>query len=239
MPRIIRSAIVEDNREDRELLIRSLRRYESEYDQPFNIREFSDGEDLVTNYSADYDLILMDIEMTFMDGMTAARRIREKDPDVVLLFVTNAPQYAIEGYKVRAVDYILKPISWFTFSESLRRALEYIRADREDSITISLRDGKTRLKTERICYVEVQDHQIIFNTLDGRYVARGTIREVEEQLPPERFCRCNRCYIVNLKYVEAYQGYNLTVNGDVLQVSRRQRKSLLDAMNVYMNGASK
>ncbi len=231
-----RIAIVEDDPADRELLVRSLRRFEAEKGLRFDLKEFQDGEDLVTGYSADYDLILMDIQMTFMDGMTAARKVREMDPDVVLLFVTNAPQYAIEGYKVRAVDYILKPITWFSFSESLSRALLYVRDRGSDTITIALRDGMTRLPVDRICYVEVQDHQLIYCTRDGRYVAKGTIRDAEAQLRPPLFCRCNRCYIVNLKYVEAFKGSDLRVNGDVLQVSRRQRRAFLDALNLYVNG---
>ena len=232
----IRVAIVEDNPSDRELLVKHLRRFEAEKALHFELIGFSDGEDLVTDYSADYDLILMDIEMTFMNGMRAAKRVRELDPDVVIVFVTNAPQYAIEGYKVRAVDYMLKPVTWFSFSECLSRALLYVKDRGGESITVALKDGKTRLPVDRICYVEVQDHQLIYNTRDGRFVTKGTIRDVEEQLGPPRFCRCNRCYIVNLEFVETYRGSDLVVNGDTLQISRRQRKGFLDALNLYING---
>lgn len=236
MDRMYRVAIAEDDPSDCELLKRGLSRYGREKGVSFDLRAFEDGEDLVTDYAADYDIILMDIEMTFMNGMCAAKRVRELDPDVVIVFVTNAPQYAIEGYRVRAVDYILKPITWFSFSESLSRALTYVKERGGESITVALKDGKTRLPTDRICYVEVQDHQLIYNTRDGRYVTKDTIRDVETRLCPPRFCRCNRCYIVNLKYVESYQGCGIVVNGDTLQISRRQRKAFLDAMKLYVNG---
>lgn len=97
MERAVRIAIVEDSDQDRELLKKNLSRYEREKDIRFDLTEFSDGEDLVTDYSADYDLILMDIKMTFMDGMRAAKKIREMDSEVVIVFITNMPQYAIEG----------------------------------------------------------------------------------------------------------------------------------------------
>ncbi len=236
MPQTKRIAIVEDCEADRVLLTKMLRRFEAEFDQPLELMEFADGEDLVTDYSADYDMILMDIEMTFMNGMAAAEKVREMDRDVVIVFITNAPQYAIEGYRVRAVDYILKPITWFSFSESLRRAMLYVRERETGSITVPLREGKTRLSLDRICYVEVQDHQIIYNTRDEKYISKGAIRDVEAQLPSRQFFRCNRCYIVNLKYVEAYKGCDLVVNGETLQISRRQRKGFLDALNLYMNG---
>ena len=232
---VVRIAIVEDDPADRDILIENLRRFEAERALHLELVNFPDGEDLVTDYAANYDLILMDIEMTFMDGMRAAKRVRALDADVPIVFVTNAPQYAIEGYKVRAVDYVLKPISWFSFSESLSRALMG-RMGGGKSITVALKDGRTRLALDRICYVEVRDHLLIYNTLDGRFETKGAIRDAEAQLSERPFFRCNRCYIVNLKYVETYQGSDIKVNGDIIQVSRRQRKSFLDAMNLYMNG---
>ena len=232
----VRIAIVEDNPSDRRLLRENLRRYESERRLRVELAEFSDGEDLVTDYAANYDLILMDIEMRSMDGMRTARRVRELDPDVAIVFVTNAPQYAIEGYKVRAVDYVLKPIAWFSFSESLNRALANRKRREAAAITVPLRDGRIRLNLDRICYVEVQDHQLIYVTVDGRFVTKGTIRDAEAQLSAPQFVRCNRCYIVNLKYVEACEGCDARVNGDLIQVSHRQRKGFLDALNDYMNG---
>ena len=230
----VRIAIVEDIDADRELLIRNLRRYEREKGVVFELRQFQDGEDLVTNYTADYDLILMDIRMTFMDGMTAARRVREKDGEVAIVFITNTPQYAIEGYKVGATDYILKPIAWFSFQESLGRALG--RRDEGGYITIAMRDGRTKLEVDRICYVEVQDHQLIYNTLDGRYEAKGTMRDAEAQLKGRHFFKCNRCYLVHLKHIDTCRGNDIFVNGDTIQVSRRQRKGFLDALNDYLNG---
>ena len=236
MERDVRIAIVEDSDSDRELLKKNLARYEAERGVRFDLTEFSDGEDLVTGYTADYDLILMDIRMTFMDGMRAAKRVRELDSDVVIVFISNTPQYAIEGYKVRAMDYMLKPITWFSFSESLGRALNSVKSHQKSYVTIALKGGKTRLETERICYVEAQDHQLVYNTLDGNYVSKGTMRDVEAQLGEGHFFRCNRCYLVNLKYVETYKGCDIIVNGDVIQVSRRRRKSFLDALNAHMNG---
>lgn len=236
MDRPIRVAIVEDDAQDLALLKRALSRYEKERGARFQLTEFQDGEDLVTDYAASYDLILMDIQMTFMDGMETARRVRQMDPDVVLLFITNAPQYAIEGYRVRAADYILKPISWFSFSESLSRALMMRKARPQACVTLTLKDGKTRLPLDSICYVEVQNHELIYNTRKGKFITKGTMRDAEEQLADGPFFRCNRCYLVNLAHVDAYQGSDLRVNGDVIQVSRRQRKGFLDALNLYMNG---
>ena len=76
-------------------------------------------------------------------------------------------QYAIQGYKVNALDYILKPISYFSFSESMVRALAKVKAPEKEYITIVLKGGKKKLDVARICYVEVQNHVLIYHTLDA------------------------------------------------------------------------
>lgn len=236
MSEVLRVAIVEDDPAARETLAQNLRRYSAEKGLRLELVAFNDGVDLVTDYAANYALILMDIEMRLMNGMRAAKAVRGFDEEVPIIFVTNAPQYAIEGYKVHALDYILKPISWYSFSESLDRALLRRPARVDKAITVPLRDGMTRLSIDRICYVEVQDHQLIYNTLDGRFVTKGTIRDAENELTGSNFYRCNRCYIVNLKYVDSFLGSDIRVHGDVIQVSRRSRKGFMDALNQYMNG---
>ena len=236
---MVRIAVVEDSEQDRRALLDCLHRYEKEQKLKFSIEEFQDGEDIVTGYSADYALLLMDIEMTFMNGMKAAEKIRELDKDVEIIFITNAPQYAIQGYKVNALDYILKPISYFSFSESMVRALAKVKAPEKEYITIVLKGGKKKLDVARICYVEVQNHVLIYHTLDGDFETKGTMRDTDNQFDPRKYFRCNRCYLVNLEFVETYQGSDIMVNGDTIQVSRSRRKPFLDALNEYMNEVGK
>ena len=223
---MIRIAIVEDDRHDREALKKCLNRYEKENQMKFSVTEFQDGEDIVTDYTASYDLIILDIEMAFLNGMKAAEKIRELDTNVIIIFITNMPQYAIQGYKVNALDYILKPISYFSFSESMVRALAKVKTPEKEYITIVLKGGKKKLDVARICYVEVQDHVLIYHTLDGDFETKGTMRDTDNQL-------------VNLEFVETYQGSDIMVNGDTIQVSRSRRKPFLDALNEYMNEVEK
>ena len=236
---MLRIATVEDDAHDLEALRTHLNRYEKENGLKFLITEFRDGEDIVTDYSADYDLILMDIEMAFLNGMKAAEKIRELDKDVVIIFITNMPQYAIQGYKVNALDYILKPISYFSFSESMVRALAKVKAPEKEYITIVLKGGKKKLDVARICYVEVQNHVLIYHTLDGDFETKGTMRDTDNQFDPRKYFRCNRCYLVNLEYVDNYMGSDVSVNGDTIQVSRSRRKPFLDALNEYLNEVGK
>lgn len=236
---MIRIAIVEDDRHDREALKKCLNRYEKENQVKFSVTEFQDGEDIVTDYTASYDLIILDIEMAFLNGMKAAEKIRELDTNVIIIFITNMPQYAIQGYKVNALDYMLKPISWFSFSESMGRALSRVKTSAREYITISLKGGKQKLDVSKICYVEVQDHLLIYHTTEGEYSTKGTMKDADSQFDPVKFFRCNRCYLVNLEYVENYVGSDVCVNGDVIQISRSRRKPFLDALNEYLNEVGK
>lgn len=232
---MIHIAIVEDDDHDMARLKKCLKKYEEEKQEKFETTEFSDGEDITTDYTAKYDLILLDIEMAFMNGMSAAQRIRDVDPDVELIFITNMPQYAIQGYKVNALDYLLKPVSYFSFSETMNKALKRIGTSEKKYVVVATKSGKMKLDISSICYVEVLDHLLLYHTVDGAYEARGTLKDTLSQLD-ERFFSCSRSYVVNLDHVEHYRGNDLTVHGDVLAMSRGRRNAFLDALNLRMNG---
>ena len=232
---MLRIAVVEDDKTYAAQLKEYLVRYGTEKNQKISVALFPDGEDIVTDYSAEFDIILMDVEMTFMDGMTTAERIREKDNEVVIIFITNMPQYAIQGYKVDALDYVLKPISYFAFSQRIDRALTRVKKKEATYITVAQKGGKKKLNVDKICYVEVRDHDLIYHSTKGDIVTKSSMKEAEDTLGGTKFFRCNRCYLVNLEYVEDFRGYDVTVASDVIQVSRARKKAFMDALNDYMN----
>ena len=232
---MLRIAVVEDDKTYAAQLKEYLVRYGTEKNQKISVALFPDGEDIVTAYSAEFDIILMDVEMTFMDGMTTAERIREKDNEVVIIFITNMPQYAIQGYKVDALDYVLKPISYFAFSQRIDRALTRVKKKEATYITVAQKGGKKKLNVDKICYVEVRDHDLIYHSTKGDIVTKSSMKEAEDTLGGTKFFRCNRCYLVNLEYVEDFRGNDVTVASDVIQVSRARKKAFMDALNDYMN----
>ena len=232
---MLRIAVVEDDKTYAAQLKEYLVRYGTEKNQKISVALLPDGEDIVTDYSAEFDIILMDVEMTFMDGMTTAERIREKDNEVVIIFITNMPQYAIQGYKVDALDYVLKPISYFAFSQRIDRALTRVKKKEATYITVAQKGGKKKLNVDKICYVEVRDHDLIYHSIKGDIVTKSSMKEAEDTLGGTKFFRCNRCYLVNLEYVEDFRGNDVTVASDVIQVSRARKKAFMDALNDYMN----
>mgnify|MGYP000060856764 FL=1 len=113
---MIRVAIVEDDAEVQGVLQEYVRRYTRQYGTEFEVTVFADGVDILEDYRAVYDIIFLDVEMKHLDGMTTAERIRQMDADVILIFITNMAQYAIRGYSVGALDYVLKPVPYFAFA---------------------------------------------------------------------------------------------------------------------------
>lgn len=121
---MIRIAIVEDEEQYVQQLTEYLQEYQKSSNEEIDITVYRDGDEITSKYKSQFDIILMDIQMKFVNGMTAAEEIRSVDSSVVIIFITNMTQYAIQGYKVGAMDYILKPISYFAFKERLNQAID-------------------------------------------------------------------------------------------------------------------
>lgn len=232
---MIRIALVEDDASYRQELKAYLEQYARENGEEIEVKAFTDGDEIAQDYRAEYDIIFMDILMRFMNGMQAAREIRKKDEEVIIIFVTNTAQYAISGYEVNALDYVLKPINYYAFSKTLERALAKIKRDEEKFIVISNKYSAYKVNENAIEYVEINGHSLVYHTRDGDFTAVGTMKEVEEELSGDHFFRCNKCFLVNLKYVDAIQGDDALVAGEPVQISRSRKKAFMEALNAYMS----
>ena len=172
--------------------------------------------------------------MTFMDGMSAAEEIRRADPEVLIIFITNSPQYAIKGYAVQALDYILKPLSYYAFCQRMNHVRELLERRQKHYLTVPCAGGVQKLDASDIYYVEICDHDLLFHTKQGEVHSTGSMRDVEQKLPPENFFRSSKAYLVNLEHVDGIQDEDAIVNGDRVQISRAKRKAFLAALNHYM-----
>ena len=231
---MIRIALVEDDPTYREQMRGYLERYGKESGEKLSVTEFTDGDEIALNYKAGFDIILMDIEMKFMDGMTAAEEISKVDPEVVIIFITNMAQYAIRGYAVDALDYVLKPVSYFAFSQRLERAIGRMKRRARRYMTIAIRGGARKLDISRILYVESQGHNLVFVTDGEEHTTTGTIREVEEKLESFGFFRCNKGCLVNLEHVDGVRDGCAIVGGHALPISRGRKNEFLAALTDYV-----
>ncbi len=231
-----RIAVVDDDREFSAKLREYLEQYAKENDETFEIEVFYDGAEILKDYTPRYELILLDIEMPAVNGMEAAQKIREMDEAVVLMFITNMAQYAIHGYSVGALDFVMKPISYYPFSMKIKRALKRVQKKEIPTILLTTSDGVKRLKVSQIYYVEIQGHMLHYYTEEGEFVMRGTLSSVEKMLPSSLFVKCNHWYLVNLMHVTEVRKNTTVVGNFELEVSRRNRAGFLKALAEHMGG---
>lgn len=236
---MVRIAVVEDDAGYRRQLQEYLERYQKESGEKLSVKTFTDGDEIAIGYRAEYDIILMDVQMNYMDGMTAAEEIRKLDTEVVIIFITNSQQYAIKGYAVDALDYVLKPISYYAFSQRMDRAIGRLQRRSRQYLYIGSKNGARKLDCSRLLFVEVQGHDLYYHTMDGTVSAVGTMKEVEESLDKKVFFRCNKCYLVNLDKVDGVRGDEAIIAGESVQISRSKKKAFMDALNNYISEVGK
>ncbi len=227
-------AIVEDSKQEADTIISYLKRYEKEKGEHFIIAHHLDSASFLENFKPSIDLVLMDIELPGLNGMETVKKLRELNSDVLVIFITNMAQYAVKGYEVHAFDFIVKPVNYGNFALKLDTALLSVRQKQNFDIWISNKEGKKRLQVSHITYIEVMQHMLIYHTIDGDYKATGSLDKLNESLKDQSFSLCNRCYLVNLKYVTAVKQNSIIVNKDELQVSRMKKVSFLKDLNNFL-----
>lgn len=229
-------AIVDDDPAMRKQLSEYIARYGAEHSLSLEPRPFPSGDALLQVYTPTYDIIIFDIDMPGTNGMDTARRIRAKDEDVVILFVTNIAQYAINGYEVDAVDYIIKPIGYYDFALKFQRALRRAGQRRPEQLLLESTEGLVRLSAAEILYVEVLAHYLIYHTADRAYTVRGSMKEHEASLKGLHFSRCHKSYLVNLAQVENISPPEVTVHGISLPLGRAYKDTLMKDYLQYLRG---
>ena len=168
--------------------------------------------------------------------METARRIRALDTDVLLIFITNMAQYAIKGYAVGALDYVLKPVPYFAFSQQLQKAVNQLARRVRHYLAVLVDGGLRRLDAASVYYIESEGHRTRFYTEDGEFSAPGALKALEEKLASQPFARCNSGYLVNLAQVSGVQQNTVLVGPYTLQISRPKRKAFLAALTDYIGG---
>lgn len=233
--RDIRVGVVEDDPTACQRVLDYLNQYHSETGTEFTISVFDDGEKIVEKYTPTYDILLLDIEMKHMDGMAAARQIRERDDSVVIVFITAAPQYAINGYEVQALSYLLKPVPYFAFRQEIKRSIDMVRRRADDAMLIDTGGKQMRVELSDVLYIESIRHTIIIHTLGGKLSVTGTLKDFEERLAGQSFFRSNSCYLVNMQHVVGVDGQDCVMsNGEALRISRPRKKAFLVALANYL-----
>lgn len=236
---MIRVAIVEDDESCAALLREYLKRYASDNAVQVSSEWFPSGLSIISDYKPDFDIILLDIQMPGINGMEVAHIIRETDCESIIIFVTNMAQYAIQGYEVDALDYILKPIKYASFALKFRRACSRIPKDGAQSIKISCKDGMRLVPIKEIYYIDVRSHILQIHTEQGTYTMTGSLKAMEELLKDAHFSLCNKSELVNLEQISLVKKGSVIVGGTELYTSRRRKEEFMQEVTSYFGGVGK
>ncbi len=229
---MIRICIVEDEQDQAQILMDYINKYGNAANEQFSITYLTDGIDLVDEYSGQFDIILLDIQMKHLDGMVAAEKIRELDQDVTIIFITSTVRYAVQGYAVDALGYVLKPVPYTQFEKIFDKAIERVKARQKHVyIKVSVDDKQMKIDCDSIYYIESQRNNVIIHCADDDYVTLGPLKRFDEMLETHGFSKCHNAYIVNLAFVEAVQKEEvILVNGLTLPISRARKKEFMAAL---------
>ncbi len=230
-------AIVEDNDGAAELLSSYIERYSKENNQSFNVVRCATKKEFLNDYRAIYSVVFMDIQLPDGNGMDIAVELRRLDKTVSIVFITNLVQFAQRGYEVDAVGFLVKPVSYYDFSLKFRKALDYYVMHEENNLTITRAGGICRISTDKLMYVEILKHKLYYHLVDEVIEYTGTLSEVEAALNDFGFIRCNKCYLVNPKFVVSVKSSDVQVGNTLLRISRPRRAAFLSELANWYAGA--
>lgn len=181
-------AIIEDSDEDLKLLTDNLDRYKEEYKTDFAILSYKNINSFLEAYSMQFDILFIDIDLgTTSNGLDLAREIRKKDEDVVIIFVTNLSKFALKGYEVDALDYMLKPIRYTSFVSRIQKALRVIDSRPTENILVNVFSGMKKIPLNSLLYVEVIGHSIKCHLINEVVEGKGTLKEIEKKIDNKSF----------------------------------------------------
>lgn len=218
-------AIVDDSPQDIEHLKTQVEGFLTKARESYRIHTFGESVDFIRSQEK-YDIAFLDINMDRINGLEAAHFVRKISKEMVLIFVTQMAQMAIRGYEVDAMDFIIKPSEQATIDRVMNRALKRIHSQAGYTMVLKTAKDTHSVSTNKIYYIEVYDHDLIYHTEDGEYRLRGQLNQVRKSLDDKQFVLSSRSHLVNLRHISSVHNDHLIVAGNVVPLSKVRRKEI-------------
>ena len=217
-------AVIEDKKPHRDLLVHYLEEWRRGQERSVTVEAFGSGESFWFRYEEerDYDVLILDIQMPGINGMELARRVREADGDIVIVFATGVSDYLEEGYEVEALHYLVKPLSQEKLERCMEKALKRRRQER--FVTVHGGEGILKISQERINYVEARGRGCCVGRVKvpEELEVRESLSEMESLLEPEEFMKCHRSYLCSIGNIRRIDRGSVEFDdGSSIPVSRR------------------
>lgn len=225
---MLRIAICDDDRNARDALRIQLEKILIEDNEEI-VYEFSSGTNAASwlaNHPSEIDLLFLDMEMKGLNGTETAERIRTFDEQLVIVFVTGYSDYVFDGYRVGALDYLMKPVSEARLRQLIERVRTKIASEKSRTFTLKNMDGTWRFRLCDILFFYSDRRKVMLVTAKGEYSFYARLDEIEHQLSPY-FVRIHQRYLINPSHVDYLGSESVTINGRELPCSRRYRETAL------------
>ena len=234
-----RALIVEDDPQAAESLRAHLERYAAERGTSFSVEilpsalEFLEG-------TRPADVVFMDIGLPGVSGMEAAEVMRQTDELTPLIFVTDLAQYAVRGYQVDALDFMVKPVTYEDFALRMGRAMRVMDRNAGGTVSVATDEGLRVIAEKDVVYVEIFRHDLYWHVTGSAQPlhARGTLTRVAEELGAERFCRVSASHLINMGQLALIRPGSIVMSdGTEIVISRRRRREVLETLTRYVGGS--
>lgn len=231
-------AVCEDNTSEAELLKEYIKKWSIIKKENIDIKIYKSAESFLFDYQekATTAVLLLDIEMPGMNGMELAKKIRQSDKSIQIIFVTGISDYVFEGYSVSAVSYILKPVKEDKLFECLDKAVENIN-DEEPYIIVNEEGSTSKVSLSDICYIESYGHFSFIHTELKEIKCSTGINQMEKELDDSRFFRVHRSYIISVPWIESITKKEVIIEGgQSIPIARGKWKDVNKAYLEYYRG---
>lgn len=228
----LKMALCDDEAVTREALSRLVSAYAEQNSLTLQLQQFASGEELLKNMEPDTNIVLLDIRMNGITGMNAARVLRERSSEALIIFITSMTQYALEGYEVHAFGFLRKPVRAQQLTWLLDDAMDHLKAHQAEPLLFAKHSGIVLLEVGQILYFETTGHETTVSMADGKQYSGSTpLGELEGQLTSRGFFRLHKGYLINLsQVVEISQTSVRMKNGQEIPLSKHRRKDFLAAL---------
>lgn len=194
----------------------------------YEVIEFSSGEELLNNYPEHVDILLLDIQMKDINGIETARKIRDIDTNVNIIFTTAIIDFMQQGYEVKAFRYLLKPIKYNEFSKHLLECVSEIYENSKNFFCFKdVYSGDImRISVNSILYIETEQKYTLIHTDSIIYKCSSNLNNIEKNLTSNKFYRCHRSYLINIDKVKRLKKNTVIIKDSEILVSRYKMKKL-------------
>ena len=227
--RMVRIAVVDDDPDHRRTLVGYIKDFFADR-EPYDCAVFEDGADFLASASLELDIVFLDIVMDRTNGVDVAYALRERDEGVAIVFITEAVQYALEGYGVQASDFLIKPLYYTSFCACMQRVMAAVKRRKPTMIRVDYDKTVHYLDVLTIYAIETRNKKVVIHAKSGDYLCSDTLKDLEKRLAPHGFARCHHAYIVNTAFVETVRKQEVLVCGQWIPLSRQRRDEFMQQM---------